>query len=96
MKKALIPVIATAALIASALVSGCGGGASGDEITEEKDFTDFTSVDVGSAFEVDISQADSFSVIITADESLFEYVEVSKSGRTLKIYLNPLAIFYSK
>ena len=93
MRKAITPVVLTAVLIAAALFSGCTLTASGDIITEEKDFTDFTYVDVGSAFEVEITQSDSFSIIISADESLFDYVEVSKAGGTLKIYLKPHHIF---
>ena len=93
MRKAITPVMLTAVLIAAVLFSGCTTTAPGDVITEEKDFADFTHVDVGSAFEVEITRSDTFSVIISADESLFDLVEVSKVGETLKIYLNPRHIF---
>jgi len=93
MKKAVVPVILTAVLIAAAIFSGCSETASGEVITETKDFSDFNYVDTGSAFEVEITRSDSYSVIISADESLFDYIEVSKIGATLKIYLNPRHIF---
>ena len=93
MRKVIVLAILTLVLIMAAVFSGCEEIAPGDVITEEKDFTDFTYVDVGSAFEVEITRSDSFSVIISADESLFDYVEVSKSGGTLKVYLNPRHIF---
>ena len=93
MKKATISAILAAVLIAAAIFSGCTEAGAGEVITEEKDFADFTYVDVGSAFEVEITQSGSFSVIISADESLFDYIEVSKSGGTLKVYLNPRHIF---
>ncbi len=92
MRKAIIPIILVAVL-AAALLLGCETAGLGNVVSEEKDFTDFTHVDVGSAFEVEITRSDSFSIIISADESLFDYVEVSKVGETLKIYLKPRHIF---
>ena len=62
-------------------------------ITREMDFTDFTNVEVGSCFRVDIKQADSHSVTITGNEELFDYVSVVKSGNTLKISIKPLTFF---
>ncbi len=99
MRKAIVPLILAAVLVVPAIFAGCelngsGGTVAAEEvITEEKDFTDFTSVDVGSAFEVEITRSDSFSVVISADESLFDYVEVTRSGQELKIYLKPQHIF---
>ncbi len=93
MRKAIIPAMLTVVLIVPAIFSGCTETGTGDVITEEKDFADFTHVDVGSAFEVEITRSDSFSVIISADESLFDLVEVSRVGETLKIYLKPRHFF---
>ena len=93
MRKAIIPAMLAAVLIVPAIFSGCTEAGTGDVITEEKDFADFTHVDVGSAFEVEITRSDSFSVIISADESLFDLVEVSRVGETLKIYLKPRHFF---
>ncbi len=86
MRKAIIPIILVAVLTA-ALFSGCEVTDPGGVVTEEKDFADFTYVDVGSAFEVEITRSDTFSVIISADESLFDYIAVTKEGNTLRIYL---------
>ena len=55
---------------------------------EESDFTDFSEVEVGSAFEVWIIQADSYRLSITADENLFEKINVSKNDKKLKIGLH--------
>jgi len=98
MSKAIMLTILVTAIMASVLLCGCeeidlGGQDTEEVITEEKDFTDFTYVDVGSAFEVEITRLDTFSVIISADESLFDYIEVSKTGDTLKISLKPRHIF---
>ena len=53
--------------------------------TEEFNFSDFTRVEVGYAFEVEVVQSDSYSVSITADDNLFKNLKVSKEGETLKI-----------
>ena len=55
--------------------------------TEEMQFSDFTAVAVGWAFNVIITQSSSYSVIITADEKLFDDIQVTKTGDTLKIGL---------
>jgi hypothetical protein len=62
-------------------------------VTREMDFSDFTNVEVGSCFRVEIKQADSHSVTITGDEDLFDYVNIAKSGNTLKLSIKPLTFF---
>ncbi|MBY9021965.1 MAG: hypothetical protein KGD67_12995, partial [Candidatus Lokiarchaeota archaeon] len=47
----------------------------GELITEEMDYTDFTAVDVSSAFTVEITQSSSYSILITADEKIFDNIE---------------------
>ncbi len=96
MKKAIVAVL-TVVLLTSGLLAGCGGvlKGSGNLETQTFDFTGFTSVDVGHAFEVEIIQSDSYSVTITADDNLFKYIQVSKEGETLKISLKPLTTFGS-
>ena len=58
---------------------------SGDLVTKEEFFTDFTSVNAGSGFMVEISQSNSHNVLVTADDNVMEYIEVKKSGDTLII-----------
>jgi len=60
---------------------------SGTLDTEKMTFTDFTIIEVGWGFEVDIDQSDSYSINITADDNMFDYIETSKTGNTLKIGL---------
>jgi len=60
---------------------------SGTFDTKKKDFTDFTIVEVGWGFEVEISQADSYSINITADDNMFDYIEISQTGDTLTVGL---------
>jgi len=56
-------------------------------VTDDMDFGDFTGVSVGGAFDVEVMKSDSYSVSITADDNLFDYVEVSKTGYMLMIGL---------
>jgi hypothetical protein len=62
---------------------------SGNLRTQEETFSDFAIVDVGSGFKVDITQASSYRIIITADDNLFDYIQVTKTGNTLTIRLEP-------
>ena len=61
---------------------------SGDLVTREEFFSDFTSVDVGGGFNVEISQSSSYSVLVTADDNVMENILVSKSGDTLNVGVN--------
>jgi hypothetical protein len=94
MNKGLIPVIVSLTLVAVLVLPGCNGAmGSGNVITEKKDFTNFSSVDISSAFEVDITQSSTYSVVISADEDLFDYIEVTQVGSKLTIFLSPRHIF---
>jgi hypothetical protein len=61
----------------------------GQVITQEKEYSDFTSVDVGSAFQVDITQSNSYSVVIKASETILDKIDVTKEGSTLMIRAEP-------
>ena len=93
MKKAKIIVVALlVVLLTSGSLIGCFGGGitgSGNPITENYSFGDFTRVEVGYAFDVEIRRSSSYSVSITADDNLFDYIEVSISDETLHIGLDP-------
>ncbi len=62
---------------------------SGNLHTQEETLSDFAIVDVGSGFKVDITQASSYRITITADDNLFDYIQVTKTGNTLTIRLEP-------
>jgi len=94
MKKAIVAAL-VALFLTSGLLVGCVGDiitGSGNLETEEMDFSEFTRVEVSSAFEVEIAQSDSYSVSVTADDNLFDYIQVSKVGETLKIGLRTVSI----
>jgi len=62
---------------------------SGNLRTQDEPLSDFAIVDVGNGFKVDITQASSYRIIITADDNLFDYIQVTKTGNTLTIRLEP-------
>ncbi len=88
MKKTIIPIALVAALVAM-LLSGCLLTAQRNMVTEEKKFSDFTRVDLGGSFEVEIAQANSYSITVTTERDLLDYITVSKEGETLRVYINP-------
>jgi len=57
--------------------------------TETKEFSNFTALEVGSAFEVTVTKSDTYSVKITAGERIFDRIQVTQTGETLKIAVEP-------
>jgi hypothetical protein len=62
---------------------------SGNLETREMDLSGFTRLQVGGAFRVYLTQSDTYRVVITADDNLWDMLEISKSGDTLKIGFEP-------
>jgi hypothetical protein len=56
--------------------------------TKTYNFTDFTGVDIGHAFDFEITYAETYQISITAGESVLQHIDVSKDGSTLVISLN--------
>jgi hypothetical protein len=93
MKKAIIIaaiVVAVSVTCTVLVLRGWPEGlvGSGNLETETYAFTDFTEVEIGSAFEFEIQQSSSYSINVTADDNIMEYVLVSQDGQTLKIGLS--------
>jgi len=88
-----LAVMTVVAVVVLLLMTGCIRIVTGSETvtgtpdmeTREFDFADFTRVDVGYAFEVDVTRADTHSVSITMNDNLFDYLDVTLSGTTLRI-----------
>jgi hypothetical protein len=94
MKKLIIlTILLSVLLLATFFVSGCGvilvpkNGEiePGETETRHYDFAEFTHVDIGSAFEYEIRQADTYSISVTANSNLFDDIRVAKVGQTLDI-----------
>ena len=58
------------------------------QVTKNYDFTDFNAVNVGYGMKVDISQSDSYSILVEADERDFKYLKVEKEGSELEFYID--------
>ena len=78
MKKAIMTVFMLMPFVLGLLV-GCTGvlTGSGDLKTVEYTLQDFTGVDIGSAFEFNIRQSNSYVISITADDNILEKIEVN-------------------
>lgn len=60
---------------------------SGNLETQQMDYSDFTRIEIGHAFQAEITRADSFSVNITLDDNLFDHLITDVRGDTLYIGL---------
>lgn len=58
------------------------------EVTRDYDYKDFQGVIVGYGMKVDISQSNSYSIKVEAEERDFEYLRVEKDGAELKFYFD--------
>jgi len=96
MKKTLV-VVLMAALLMSIFLVGCGAvvTGSGNLETETFDFSDFTKVEAHNGFQVELTQSNTYGIEITTDDNVQEYIEVTKSGDTLKIRLTGFLTYSS-
>jgi len=92
MKKVIIGVVAAVvvAVVLLAVFGVIGGGGfvivgSGDLTTRDFDLSDFTSVVARSGFQLEVVQSSTFSVEVTADDNVMDYIDVDTSGNTLEI-----------
>ncbi len=97
---AVIVIVAAVAIIAIPLLLGgrlpvSRVDGSGNVENQERNLTDFSSVAVESGFKVEISQATSFKITVTADDNVLSYIQVTKTGSTLTIRLQPGISFHT-
>ena len=81
------PDVATSVPVANGSSTNLGVTGSGTLVTRDFAVSDFSEVEVGNAFKVDITRGDSFTVMVTADDNVIDMVDVTKSGQTLRIGL---------
>lgn len=83
--------LVVAALMLVVLFTGCSGfglvTGQGEITSKSYSFNDFTAIEVGSAFEVEIKPSETYGVTVTTYENLFNYLDISHVDRTLKIKL---------
>jgi len=96
MKKTIIIIVAAVVVVAVVctlvILRGWPGllVGSGDLESENYAFTDFTEVEISSAFQFEIEQSGSYSINVTADDNVIDRVQISKDGQTLKIRIGPV------
>ena len=100
-----LTAVLLALLLTTLLISGCqtilvsknGETETGETETRQYDFSEFTRVDISSAFSYEIMQSDTYSISITANNNLFDDIKVAKEGQTLIIGMEipgaPWAVF---
>ena len=82
-----------ASAIAALLLAGCSFvtgpsiTGSGNLVTKQYPFTNFTGVSAGGVFDVTVKPGATPGVSITTDDNLVEYLDVSQSGDRLSLHL---------
>jgi len=89
MKKVILGIVVAVVLTVVLLaVFGVFGGViigSGNLTTRNFNLSDFTEIAAQSGFQLELVQSSTFSVEVTADDNVMDYIDVNKSGSTLKI-----------
>jgi hypothetical protein len=85
--KALIAIGAIVIVIGLLLATDVIPIGSGKLLTQEKNFSDFSIVDLNNGFQAQIIQGSSYNVSITADSNVINRVDVTQNGNTLTIGL---------
>ena len=55
--------------------------------THTQDFSGFTQLEISSTFDVEVVRDSAYSVSVTTNQNIFDYLDISKDGDTLKIRL---------
>ena len=94
MEKSILIVACTVIMITAVLLTGCVAPIiekdAGPTVSRNYDFTDFTSIEIGHAFKLEVTRADTYSISISASEDVFNQIDVSKTGNKLEISLDTL------
>ncbi len=61
----------------------------GNVISKSYDIKDFNKIEISSALQYEITQAQGFSVSVAAHENIFTYMDVYQSGTTLVVRMKP-------
>ena len=81
-------VLAMGALLGCDINDDDGINGSGDMVTVETDYADFTEVSISNAIRATVTRDDSFSAVIRIDDNLEEYLNTRMVGDRLEIYLD--------
>ena len=88
MKKFLgVVAIASLSLVGMACIPFGSIVGRGPVETRSQDFSGFTKIEISSTFNVEVVRDSSYSVSVTTNQNIFDYLDFSKDGDTLKIKL---------
>jgi len=87
MKRWRVWTVLTLVLIIA--ISLAGYGCTNPSVTNPYEFSDFTRLDIQNAFDVEILQSGTYSISVTTNEALQDYLFVQKNGDTVTIKLAP-------
>ncbi|MGP8079860.1 MAG: GIN domain-containing protein [Dehalococcoidales bacterium] len=91
MKKLMILVVTTFIAATMLLTTGCDAifhtTDLGDIVEKTYDFSGFTAVHLSDAFQYQITQSDTYSITVSAYQSMLDHLEIHQSGNTLYIGL---------
>jgi phage-related protein len=101
MKKAILIIApCTVIMIIVVMLTGCVAPIikkdAGPTTNREYNFTDFTSIEIGDAFKLEVIPADTFSISINANENTLDHIDVSKIGNKLKIDMDNLFFSFTR
>jgi len=84
----IFPIIFIFAI--SCLLNGCTISqvkGSGNISSRQFNYTDFTKLRIGGGFQANIVASDAYNIVLTADDNIFDYILMEKSGDTMYIRL---------
>jgi len=92
MRRLVLIISLVVVLLFPGLATGCGVilKGSGNVETEEYYFTDFSFIEIDSAFEFEIVHSPEYGIKVTADDNVIDKVRVVQDGDTLKLDLETL------
>ena len=94
-RKTVVIIALVMIMILLTLASGCGYGfgptvtGSGKLASWDFDYRNFTKIEAGYAFNIEVVKSDSYLVRVTIDDNLYEHLDISKQGDTLYLRLKP-------
>ena len=91
--KAMIAIGAIIIVLGLLLATGVIPIGSGNLQTQQKNFSDFTIINLNNGLQVQITQGSSYNVSITADSNVINRVDVTQTGNVLTIGLQPGTLF---
>ncbi|MFP4377980.1 MAG: head GIN domain-containing protein [Spirochaetales bacterium] len=83
----IVLVASATSAFAGGVVESVSTRGSGELVSREFDFDDFTDVEVGYNFEVTVRQSDSYRVAVTTDDNIMELLRIEQRGREVEFEL---------